>query len=71
MDVVSKSALKAKMLENLSERVGQTLLEELELMGPVRVSDVDEAQKRILAAAQKLEEEEEITLSRGKSDSMI
>ncbi len=67
----SSEELKAKMLENLSERVGQTLLEELELMGPVRVSDVDEAQKRILAAAQKLEEEEEITLTRSKSDSMI
>ncbi len=63
--------LKQKVLENVSERVSQTLLEEMDLMGPVRVSDVDEAQKRILAAAQKLEEEEEITLTRGKSESMI
>ncbi len=67
----SSEDLKQKVLENVSERVGQALVEELELMGPVRVSDVDEAQKRILATAQKLEEQEEITLTRGKSESMI
>ncbi len=67
----SSEELKQKVLENVSERVGQALVEELELMGPVRVSDVDEAQKRVLAAAQRLEDEEEITLTRGKSESMI
>jgi flagellar motor switch protein FliG len=34
-------------------------------MGPVRVSDVEEAQRRIIETAQQLEEQEEITLARG------
>ncbi len=65
--------LKQKVFGNVSERVAEALKEEIELLGPVRVSDVDEAQKSILAKAQQLEEEEEITLGRGggSTDEML
>ncbi|MDX1547707.1 MAG: flagellar motor switch protein FliG [Rhodothermales bacterium] len=56
--------LQAKILGNVSERAAQTIQEEVELMGPARVTDVEEAQRRILEAAQDLEEREEISLSR-------
>lgn len=55
--------LKNKLLNNVSERVAQAIDEELELMGPVRVSEIDEAQHNILEAAQRLEEQGEIVLS--------
>ena len=60
--------LKRKLLDNVSERVAQAIGEELELMGAVRVSEVDEAQHTILEAAQQLEERGEIVLSHHNED---
>lgn len=60
--------LKQKVFGNVSERVANAIREEMELLGAVRVTDVDEAQRRVLAAAQRLEEEEEISLTRGGGD---
>ncbi len=60
--------LQEKMLKNVSERAAAMIQEEIELMGQVRVRDVEEAQRRILEVAQNLEEQEEITLSRTKDD---
>ncbi len=54
--------LQTKMLGNLSERASEMIREEMELAGPVRVSDVEIAQRSILDTAQSLEEQEEITL---------
>lgn len=67
----ASSELKEKILRNVSERAAQMIQEELELMGPVRVRDVDEAQRRILETAQRLEEQEEITLSRGSQEIIL
>jgi flagellar motor switch protein FliG len=64
-------ALKAKMLGNVSERVAQSIEEELELLGPVRVREVEEAQHRVLEKAQELEENEEISLGAGGQEQMI
>ncbi len=55
-------ALKNKFLENMSERLQESLLEEMELMGPVRISEVDEAQRKITDLILRLEEEGKITL---------
>ncbi len=52
--------LKGKLLGNISQRASEAIVEEIELMGPVRVSDVEEAQRRILEIAQTLEEQEEM-----------
>ncbi len=60
--------LQEKMLRNVSERAAAMIQEELELMGPVRVRDVEDAHRRILETAQGLEEQEEITLSHSKDD---
>jgi flagellar motor switch protein FliG len=40
--------------------------EEMEFMGPVRVRDVEEAQRRIAETIRNLEESEEITISSGR-----
>ncbi len=63
--------LKQKFLINVSERAAQMLQEEMELLGPVRVRDVDEAQRRIVEAAHRLEEQEEIVLSRSGDQDML
>lgn len=60
--------LKDKILHNVSERVADTIREEMDLMGRVRVSDVDEAQHKILEIAQRLEEQDEIVLSNNETE---
>lgn len=60
--------LEEKMLNNLSSRVAEMVREEVELLGRVRVSDVDEAQNNIMEVARMLEDEEEISLAQEQGD---
>jgi flagellar motor switch protein FliG len=55
--------LKDKILNNVSQRVANGIREELELMGRVRVGDVEDAQRAIIETAQRLEDNEEIMLT--------
>ena len=63
--------IKEKVLGNLSERASQMLEEEIELMGPVRVTDVEDAQRKVIETAQELEEREEIVMSRSNEEVLI
>lgn len=54
--------MKNKILSNLSSRAAEMLLEDLEVMGPVKLSDVEEAQQQIVTAAKELEADGTITL---------
>jgi len=63
--------LENKVMRNVSERVAESLEEEIELLGRVRVSDVEEAQHRILEIAQELEEKDEIVLSHASEEAVI
>ena len=57
------------ILRNMSQRASETLLEELELLGAVRRSDVESAQGRIVAIVRRLEDAGEIVIARaGESD---
>ena len=51
-----------KMFNNLSKRAAEMMKEDMEARGPVRVADVEIAQKEILAAARKLAEDGAIQL---------
>jgi len=57
--------VKEKIFKNMSERAATILREEMEFMGPVRVRDVEEAQRQIASMVRTLEEEGEIVISRG------
>jgi len=57
--------LKDKFLKNLSERAREMLIEDMEVMGPVRVKDIEGAQQRIVDAAKRLESEGKIILRQG------
>jgi flagellar motor switch protein FliG len=62
---------KQRILANMSTRSAQMLSEEMEVMGPVRVSAVDESQQRIVNSVRRLEELEEITIARGEEDALV
>lgn len=58
--------LKEKIFTNMSERAGTLLREELESNGPVRLRDVEKAQKDVLDLARQLEADGQIFLKTGK-----
>ncbi|MBW2331779.1 MAG: flagellar motor switch protein FliG, partial [Deltaproteobacteria bacterium] len=63
--------LKEKFFGNMSERAVEMLREDMEIMGPVRISDVEEAQQKILRVARQLESEGKIILGKGKEDILV
>jgi flagellar motor switch protein FliG len=58
--------LKNKIFRNLSKRAAQILEEDLAVLGPVRLSEVEAAQQRILEVARRLEKEGRIVLAGGE-----
>lgn len=64
----ASESLKKKIFNNLSDRAVQALQEEMEYMGPVRVKEVEEMQKKIVNIIRNLEEAGEIYVSRGGSE---
>jgi flagellar motor switch protein FliG len=68
----SSEELKAKFFSNLSERAGTMIKEDLEIMGPVRLSDVEAAQISIVRAVRRLEAEGRIVIAgKGGGDVLI
>ena len=60
--------LKEKILGNLSERVRTFITEEMDFAGPMRLSEVEEVQLRIVQQVRQLEEQGQITIGRGDSE---
>jgi flagellar motor switch protein FliG len=58
--------IKDKIFRNMSERASMMLKEDIEAMGPVRVSDVEKAQISVAMVAKKLDAEGKLVLSRGE-----
>lgn len=63
--------LKEKIFKNMSKRAAELLQDDLEAMGPVRVSDVEAAQKEILSTARRLSDAGEIMLGSGGGDEFL
>lgn len=63
--------LKDKIFGNMSQRAVQILKEEMETMGPVKVSDVEGAQQNIVRAARKLDEEGKIVIAGRGGEELI
>jgi len=61
----SSEELKEKVFRNMSSRAVEMLEEDMEIMGPVRVKDVEAAQQAILKIAKRLEQEGKIQLMQG------
>jgi flagellar motor switch protein FliG len=65
--------VKRKIFANVSERVSVMIKEEMEYMGPMRLSDVEAAQQRIVETIRRLEEQGQIVVSGrgGKEDIVV
>ncbi len=63
--------LREKIFKNMSQRAGDTLREDLEAKGPVRLSEVEAKQKEILAIVRRLSDEGEITLGAKGEDPYV
>ncbi len=62
----------AKIYKNMSERAGTLLREEIGYLGPVRLKDVEDSQRRIVDAVRQLEESGEIIVQgRGGQDDIV
>ena len=61
----ASDTMKEKIFSNMSERAAAMLKEDIEVMGPVRLSDVEKSQIKIAMIAKKLESEGKVVLSRG------
>jgi len=65
-------SVRDKVTGNLSERGRENLLEEIDLMGPVKVKMVEEAQTKIVAVIRALEDSGQIEIQRGgEADELI
>ena len=64
--------LKEKFFSNLSERAATMIKEDLEIMGPVRLSDVEQAQRNIVRIVRQLEAEGRIVIAgKGGEDVLV
>lgn len=59
------------IFRNMSERSSSIIKQEMEFLGPLRLKDVEEAQRRVIAAARKLEESGQIILSKGGGEQFV
>ena len=64
-------AVRNKVTSNLSERAALALLEEVELLGAVRLTQVEEAQQSVIRTIRTLEEQGQIMVRRGNDDELV
>ncbi|MCP3427824.1 flagellar motor switch protein FliG [Opacimonas viscosa] len=67
----AEDELKNKITGNMSKRAAEMLLDDLEALGPIRVSEVETAQKEILSVARRLADAGEIMLGGGGGDDFL
>jgi flagellar motor switch protein FliG len=69
---VASDELKSKFFQNMSSRAAEMLQEELEIMAPARLRDVEGAQQKIIQVAKRLEAEGQLVLTgKGNDDVYI
>jgi flagellar motor switch protein FliG len=67
----ASDALKAKIYKNMSQRASEILKEEIATKGPVKVTDVEKAQLKVVGIARKLEQEGKIVISRAGAEEVV
>lgn len=63
--------LKERFFKNMSERAGNMIREELEFMGPAKLSDVESAQQSVVKVVRALENNGKVVISRGGNDVFV
>ena len=59
------------IFKNLSTRAADNIRADLEYMGPVRLSSVEEAQQKVVAVIRRLDDAGEIYIGRGEQDAVV
>ncbi len=67
----SDDQMREKIFKNMSKRAAEMLADDLEAMGPIRVSEVEAAQKEILSIARRLADAGEIMLGAGGGEEFL
>lgn len=67
----TEPSLREKIFKNMSQRAAETLREDLESKGPVKISDVEAQQKDILKIVRRLIEEGQIALVTGTEEGYV
>jgi len=63
--------MREKVFKNMSTRAAETLREDLESRGPVRVSEVEAEQKELLKIVRRLMDEGQIVMASGSADEFL
>jgi flagellar motor switch protein FliG len=63
--------VREKVVKNMSERAALSLLDEIEVLGPVRLNVVEAAQANVVRIIRELEEQGQITIRRGEEDELV
>ncbi|HEU5081179.1 MAG TPA: flagellar motor switch protein FliG [Opitutaceae bacterium] len=67
----ASEALKEKIYESISKRAAESLRDEIGMLGPVRLKDVEIAQDAIIQVVRRLEEEGSISLDGGNDSAVV
>ncbi len=67
----SSDELRDKIFSNMSERAAEMLKDDLQYLGPVKVSEVDTAQKKVVEVVRKLEKSNKIVIDRSESEEVV
>ena len=67
----ASAGVREKILRNLSERARENLVEEIGLLGPVRLSQVEDSRAAIVQAIRRLEESGQIVIRREGEDEYV
>jgi flagellar motor switch protein FliG len=65
------SAVREKIMRNLSTRAAENLTEEIDLLGPKRLSEVEEAQAKVVTEIRALEQAGQIVIMRGSDETFV
>jgi flagellar motor switch protein FliG len=68
---IASEQMKEKIFANMSTRAADMIRDDLEAMGPVRLSEVELMQQAIVKIAMKLEEEGKLVLGTGGGDELV
>lgn len=67
----ASEGLRNKIFKNMSERAASLIKEDMEYMGPVRVSDVESAQQRVVDIVRRLEDAGEVVVEGRGGDAEV
>jgi flagellar motor switch protein FliG len=67
----TSALVREKIMKNLSTRAAENLAEEIELLGPRRISEVEEAQVKVVSEIRALEQAGKLVITRGGDDAFV